>query len=89
MLHIYMLRCSSFMQVKCNWYFNINEAKKVVLTDFLKIFSLLYLQRCRYKKVQILPMALPNICRFATVKLTEKMFLKAKCAIHTISSVGN
>ena len=20
MLHIYMLRCSSFMQVKCNWY---------------------------------------------------------------------
>ena len=20
MLHIYILRCSSFMQVKCNWY---------------------------------------------------------------------
>ena len=20
MLHVYMLRCSSFMQVKCNWY---------------------------------------------------------------------
>ena len=34
MLHIYMLRCSSFMQVKCNWY----RMGAIALTDKRKQF---------------------------------------------------
>ena len=34
MLHIYMLRCSSFMQVKRNWY----RMGKIALTDKMKQF---------------------------------------------------